>query len=260
MFVDRRRYRLHPRHQRIGGGLARLRPRAQDRKGRERDLRQGRRSRRDRVRKLQQCQGRRRAGSHRRLRRSRQRHHGHPARRVPDPRIGAGPRHADQESQHHLCDGVVGGVGQYSGRRSLLRVQSAVRQAGDAALHADSPGRARHHLYRRVRGVAPMGRPLHLAVFRSGRLDHEAVQVAAPAAHSRRGAGRHDRALHVHLDRALRHDLDAASGGRSAVRSRHRRPGAAVVAGHPQPRRAEADADELPASRPSIPRSCSRCS
>ena len=148
-----------------------------------------------------------------------------------------GPDMLTKNLRHHLRDGVVGGVGQHSRRRPVLRVQSAVRQARDAALHADPAGRARHHLYRRVRGVAPMGRSLHPAVLRSGRLDHEAVQVAAPAAHSRRGAGRHHRALHVHLDRALRHDLDAAAGGGPAVRSRHRRPGAAVVAGRPQPRR-----------------------
>ena len=64
-------------------------------KGAAPDLRQGRRARRDRVRELQQRQGRRRAGADRRVRRARQRHHGDPARRLPDPRAGAGPRHAD---------------------------------------------------------------------------------------------------------------------------------------------------------------------
>ena len=160
LLVDRRRHRLDPRHQRVGGRLARLWPRAQDREGRAPDLRQGRRARRDRVGKLEQRQGGRRAGADRRVRRARQRHHGDPARRLPDPRPGARPRHADQESQHHLFDGVVGGAGQHPGRRSLLRVQPAIRPHRDAALHADPPGGARHRLYRRVRGDALVGRPL----------------------------------------------------------------------------------------------------
>src|SRR5262245_19991637 len=96
MLVDRRRHRLHPRHQRVRRRLARLRPCAQDREGRQRDIRQGRRAGRDRIGKLQQRQGGRRARSHRRLRRPRQRHPGDPARCVPDPRSGARSRHADQ--------------------------------------------------------------------------------------------------------------------------------------------------------------------
>ena len=132
------------------------------------------------------------------------RHHGDSARRLPDPRAGAGARHADQEPQRHLFDGVVGGARQRARRRAVLRVQPAVREAGDAALHADPAGGARHHLYRRVRSLAAMGRPVHAAVLRPGRLDHEAVQVAAAAADPRRRAGRHHRALPVHLGRALR--------------------------------------------------------
>src|SRR5262252_10287862 len=93
-----------------------------------------------------------------------------------------------------------------------------------------------------------MGRSLHLAVFWSRRLAHEAVQMAAAAAHSRRGAGRYHRALSVHIDRALRAELDASSDRGLAVRARHPRPGAAVPAGHPQPRRRAEDADELPAA------------
>src|SRR5262249_618535 len=185
MLVDRRRHRLHSRHQRVRRRLARLRPCAQDREGRQRDIRQGRRAGRDRIGELQQRQGGRSARSHRRLRRSRQRHHGDPAWCVPDPRSGAGPRHADQESQHHLRDGVVGSVGQYVGWGSVFRVQPEIRQARDAALHAHPAGCARHHLYRRVRGHAPMGRSLYLAFFWFSRLAHEAVQMAAPAAHSR---------------------------------------------------------------------------
>ena len=58
----------------------------------------------------------------------------------------------------------------------------------------------------------------------------EAVQVAAAAAHSRRGARRHHRALHVHLGRALRHQLVCASGGRDPVHHGDHRPAAAVDA------------------------------
>ncbi len=126
-------------------------------KGATPDLRQGRRARRDRVGELEQRQGGRRAGADRRLRRARQRHHGDPARRLSDPRTGARPRHADQEPQHHLFDGVVGGAGQHPGRRSLLRVQPAIRPHRDPALHADPAGGARHRLYRRVRGDALSG-------------------------------------------------------------------------------------------------------
>ena len=81
---------------------------------------------------------------------------------------------------------------------------------------------------------------------------HEAVQVAAAAAHPRRGAGRHHRALHVHLGRALRHQLVAASGGGDPVHHGDHRPGAAVAAGHPQPGRRAQDADELPGADASI--------
>ncbi len=119
------------------------------------------------------------------------------------------------------------------------------------ALHAHSPGRARHRLYRRVRSQPAVGRPDHAAVLRPGRLDHEAGQVAAAAAHSRRGAGRHHRALHVHLDRALSAVVAAASGGGRAADSGHHRPGAAAAAGYSPPRRPGADADQLPG--PAIP-------
>ena len=139
-----------------------------------------------------------------RLRRSRQRHHGDPARRVPDPRAGAGPGHAAQESRHHLRHGVVDRARQYSGRRHVLRVQPAIRQARDAALHADPARGAGHRLYRRVRSLAAMGRSVRAVALRRVRLADEAVQMAAAAAHARRRAGRQHRALPVHLDRALR--------------------------------------------------------
>src|SRR5689334_15089699 len=89
-----------------------------------------------------------------------------------------------------------------------------------------------------------MGRSLHLAVLRVDRLADEAVQMAAPAAHPRRRAGGHHRALSVHIDRALRIKLDASADRGAAVRSRHSRPRAAVFAGYPQPRRRAKDADE----------------
>src|SRR5207248_5711773 len=57
---------------------------------------------------------------------------------------------------------------------------------------------------RRLRGFALLGRPLLAAAVRPPRLDHEAVQMAAPATDSGRAAGRHDRALSVHFTGALR--------------------------------------------------------
>ena len=102
---------------------------------------------------------------------------------------------------------------------------------------------------------------LYLAAgLRPGRLDHEAVQMAAAAAHSRRGAWRHHRALSVHLGRALRHQLVAAAGRGHPVPHGDHRPRAAVPAGHSQPRRPAEDADELPGADASIRRSCSRSS
>src|SRR5437588_219646 len=41
LLLDRRRNRVDPRHQRLGGGLARLRPRLEDRERRKRHVRQG---------------------------------------------------------------------------------------------------------------------------------------------------------------------------------------------------------------------------
>ena len=69
------------------------------------------------------------------------------------------------------------------------------------------PVRARHHLHRRLPGLAQLGRPVDAAHLRSARLDDEAVEVAASAADPRPRAGRHHRALPVHLDPALRHRL-----------------------------------------------------
>ena len=191
-------------------------------KGASADLRQGRRARRDRVGKLEQRQGGRRARSDRRLRRARQRHHGDPARRVPDSRPRARPGHADQESQHHLRDGVVGGAWPTFWARAC---------ATRSARNSPSSRRLRYTLILpAVLGIIYIGAfeatrqwgdLFTLAVLRPDRLDHEAVQVAAPAAHSRRGAGRHHRALSVHLDRALRRELDAAAGRGDPVRARH---------------------------------------
>ena len=98
-----------------------------------------------------------------------------------------------------------------------------------------------------------LGRPVRAAVLRPGRLGHEAVQVAAPAADPRPGARRHHRALHVHLGRALRRELDAAPAGGGPVRAGDHRTGAAVPAGHPQARRRPPVVAELPgAGVPSV--------
>ena len=56
------------------------------------------------------------------------------------------------------------------GCRPLLPLQRPVRQARDAALHADPAVRAVPHLYRRVRGHAAVGRSLFAAVLRRARL------------------------------------------------------------------------------------------
>src|SRR2546423_1189855 len=133
------------------------------------------------------------------------------------------------------CSWIGGGIGSIPGI-SASRVdwlgyrpafETAISAARHPALQPHPAGGAGHHLYRRVRGDASVGRSLHLAVFWSGRLDHEAVQVASPSAHPRSGAGRHDRALSVHLDRALRARLDAAPDRHAAVRAGASRSGTA---------------------------------
>ena len=81
----------------------------------------------------------RRAGSDHRVRRVPGSAHGHPARRVPDPRPGAGPRHADQEIQHHLFDELWSvALANILGAGMCYAFQSAVRQDRDPALHAHS--------------------------------------------------------------------------------------------------------------------------
>jgi TctA family transporter len=76
-------------------------------------------------------------------------------------------------------------------------------------------------------------------VLRRAWVGHEALQVAAPAVRSRLHPRRADRALHVHLDRALWRHLAGQT-----FRARHVRLGGRLVvqtfgAGHPQPRRPE---------------------
>ena len=144
----------------LGHRLDLLCPRAAHREGRAADLRQGRHPRRHRRRKRHQCTRGRRAGADGRVRRADQRRHGDPARRVPDPRAGARPRHARQEPGRDLFDGVEHRHRQHSRLRPVLPVQRPVRQARDAALHADHAGRAEPRLYRGVRGRAAVGRPL----------------------------------------------------------------------------------------------------
>jgi hypothetical protein len=185
LLVDRRRHRLDPGHQRLGGGLARLRPCAQDREGREPHLRQGRRARRDRLGKLQQRQGGRRARSDRGVRRSGSATmaillgafliHG----LVPGPDM----LHKNLDITYAMVWSVA--LANILGRRRLLRLQPAVRTACDLALHADPARGAEHRLHRRVRSVAQLGRPVRTVDLRRVRLADEAVQVAAAAA----GAG-----------------------------------------------------------------------
>ena len=220
-------------------------------KGAAADLRHGRRARRHRVGKRQQRAGGRRPRSDRRVRRARLRRHGDPARRVHDPRPRAGTGHAQQEPPRHLLDGVVDRARQHPGRGPVLPVLRTVRQACDAALHADHAVGARHHLHRRLPGLAQLGRPLDAAHLRPARLDDEAAEVAASAAGPRPRAGRHHRALPVHLDPALWHRLVRPSdrhrhlrdlGARACcvrcsqdVKARRRRP-RACSAGYGKPR------------------------
>ena len=73
-----------------------------------------------------------------------------------------------------------------------------------------------------------LGRPVLTAAVRRDRLAHEAAPVAAAAAGAGPRAGRLDRALHVHLGRALRHFLDVAAGGGRSADHVDRRPAAAA--------------------------------
>ncbi len=107
-----------------------------------------------------------------------------------------------------------------------------------ASLQPHPAGGDGHHLHRRVRGDPAMGRPLRAVVLRPRRLVHEAVQVAAPATHSRRGAWRHHRTLHVHLGRALRHQLVRPPGGGDPLHHGHHRPAASPAPGHSRARAA----------------------
>ena len=193
-------------------------------KGASADLRHRRRARRHRRRKRDQCPRRRRAGADRRLRRAVERRHGDPARRVSDSRPGARAGNADQTPRHHLFDGVEHRHRQHPRLRALLSVQRPAREDSDAALHAVHARRAEPDLYRRVRGIAELGRYILADVLRHARLGDEALQMAAPAAGARLHPWRDDRALHVHLDPALRHLLDAPP-----VRRRHVHHGGAVA-------------------------------
>ncbi len=74
--------------------------------------------------------------------------------------------------------------------------------------------------------VAELGRPVLADVLRHARLGDEALPLAAPAVCPRLHSRRADRALHVHLDRALRRRLDG-----EAVRPRHVQLGGSLLAG-----------------------------
>ena len=128
-------------HRRLGDRLGRLRPCAAHREGRAADLRHGRRARRDRA---ESANNAKEGGA-----------------LVPTIAFGVpgsagmaillgaflihglvpGPGHADQEPRRHLFDGLEHRARQHPRRRTLLRVQRPVRQARDAALHADPAGR-----------------------------------------------------------------------------------------------------------------------
>ena len=146
------------------------------------------------------------------------------------------------------------------GAGPVLRLQPAVRAARDAALHADPAGGARRRLHRRVRGLAQLGRPVRAAAVRRVRLADEAVQVAAAAAGARPRAGRQHRALHVHLDRALRLLLAVAPGGGGPADHGDHRPGAAVHRRRPPAGRHRQDGCRASRRRHSSRRNCSRCS
>ena len=154
-----------------------------------------------------------------------------------------GTGHAHQASRHHLFDGVEHRDRQHPGLRTLLPVQRPAREARDAALHADHAVRPEPDLHRRIRGIAQLGRSLRAVVLRHARLGHEAFQMAAPAAGAGLHPGRHPRALHVHLDRALRHILDAAPGRHGHVHHGGIEPDGAAPAGHPRASRSQGDAD-----------------
>ena len=150
-----------------------------------------------------------------------------------------GPDMLAKTPRPDLFDGVEHRHRQHSGLRPVLRVQRPVREDRDAALHAVHAGRPQPRLYRGVRGDAELGRSVLADVLRHARLGNEALSLAAPAVRARLYPGRADRALHVHLDRALRRRLDGQT-----LRPRHVgvwRPSrfAARCEGHSQPRRPE---------------------
>ena len=155
-----------------------LRPRAQDREGRRPDLRQGRRPRGDRV---ESSNNAKEGGA-----------------LVPTVAFGV-PGSATMAILlgAFLIHGLVPGPDMLTKNLSITysmvwsvalanilgagpATRSArIRQDRDAALHAHPPGRAAGNcLHRRIRGKPAMGRP-HRAVSGLGRLDHEAMQVAA---------------------------------------------------------------------------------
>src|SRR5262249_3353089 len=119
------------------------------------------------------------------------------------------------------------------------------REARNAALHADHAVRAQPHLYRGIRAFAELGRPLLAAVLRHARLGNEAFLLAATAAGSWLHPWRDSRALYVHLDRALRRELDDALDRDADVPAVGPDPDAARAPGHPRTSWHQADADRF---------------
>ena len=96
-------------------------------------------------------------GADHRLRRTRIGVDGDPARRIPDPRAGPRPRHAEQGSAGDLRHRLVGGGGQHPGRRAVLHVLGPVGQdRRGAPFHHHAVDPDRHH-GRRVSGAASLG-------------------------------------------------------------------------------------------------------
>ena len=162
---------------------------------------------------LQQFQGGRPSGADHRFRRAGRRVDGDPARRLPDARADAGPRHADQASRSDLHDRLEPDAGACHRRDHLPRLQPLAR--ANLAHPAGNPAAGHHRagLRRRLRGRARLGRPLFAGVLRRHRLDHEAARLAAAADGARHRGRRHFRALSVHLDAALRLGMVVALAG-----------------------------------------------
>ena len=147
------------------------------------------------------------------------------------------------------------------GAGPVLRVQPAVRPARDAALHADPAGRARHRLYRRVRGDRAQWGDLFALLF-FGLLGWIMKQFKWPRPPLMLGVVLGDtieRYMFISVER-YGYQLACSAGRGHPVHHGDHRSGAAVHAGHPQPGRRAQMLRQLPGARRSGRRNCSRCS